>query len=162
MSFGLALGIMAAAFSVFVKQTGIEYLAFIPLFFLSQRMFREYFLSAGALLLATGGFYLLFRCIHGPFFNKNIIGGLNNGISLILMTNLLLRFRVQNQVRVLLAGFAWVVHGLLSEKESLPVRFLSLISSWLSLFAVGTNVKQGCWFGYYTDFLNTLIIVTDI
>jgi hypothetical protein len=160
-SIGLALGILTASFSMFVKQTGIEYLGFIPLFFLSQRMFRECFWSAGALLLATGAFYLFFRGIHGPFFNKNVIGGLNNGISLEFMANLFLRFLAQHQMLVL-AGVASVIHSLLSKRESTPVRFLCLLAVWLFVFAVGTSSKRGSWFNYYTEFLNTLIIVTAI
>lgn len=57
-------------------------------------MFRVWFLSVVALLLATGASDLFFRRIHGPFSNKNVIRGLNNGISLVFMANLLLRFLV--------------------------------------------------------------------
>lgn len=160
-SMGLALGILAASLSVFVKQTGIEYLAFIPLFFFSQKMFRESFLSAAALLFATISFYLLFRGIHGPYFNKNIIGGLDNGIKPAFMTTLFMRFIVQNQVLVL-AGVASVVHSLLSGKESLPVRFICMLSAWLFLFALGTSAKQGSWLNYYTEFLTMLIILTAV
>ena len=34
------IGLMIASLSIFVKQTGIQYAAFIPLFFLSQRMYQ--------------------------------------------------------------------------------------------------------------------------
>ena len=156
-----ALGILAAAISVFVKQTGVQYVGFIPLFFLSQRRYRDFLFSSVSLPLATIGFYLLFRSIHGPFFDKNIIGGLNNGTSFVAMAELLTLFLLRHQTWVILGAIA-TVHVLSNREESRSTRFLALLALWLFIFAAGTSLKRGSWLNYYTDFLNTLLILTAI
>lgn len=97
---------MIASLSIFVKQTGIQYAAFIPLFFLSQRMYRESWVSAAAIALMSISFYLLSLDLHGPHFNKNVVGGLDNGISLTTMTDLLSIFLSRHQTPLVLGALS--------------------------------------------------------
>jgi hypothetical protein len=159
--FQLSLAILAAAISVFAKQTGIQYLIFIPLFFLSQRMYKQAMVSGLSLVAATVALFLFFRQVHGPYFDKNVIGGLNNGTSPVFAANLLSMFLLHNQVLVTL-GILAVAQTLINREEPRSTRLLSILSLWLFVFAVGTSLKKGSWLNYYTDFLNAFIVVTAI
>ena len=156
-----ALGMLAASLSVFVKQTGIQYVAFIPVFLLTRRMYRESILAVASISVATVSLFLIFRHLHGPFFLKNVIGGLDNGTSLMVLTDLLSAFLLQQQA-LFVAGAASVAATLAGGGKRTSERFIGMLANWLFVFAAVTSMKRGSWLNYYTDFLNCLIVITAV
>lgn len=152
-----ALGIICAAFSIFIKQTGIQFLAILPAYFLLTKQFKDFFLSAISLALTTAVFSGIFYTIYGLEFIQNVFGGLNNGISIVriydVFSNFFLKFQA---IFVLGVYFAYIFFR---KQKPNHLRFLSFSIISLFGFAFVTSVKEGSWINYYNEFIVAVIIL---
>lgn len=157
----LLLGILASSVSIYVKQTGIQYLAIIPLSFLAIRMYRETIASAAGILLTSAVLFMVFHWIEGPYFAKNAVGGINNGLSILEWADTLTMFMLRHQLLVTAAALS-IASAFSAMKMPIAHRFLCHMALGLLVFAVGSSTKDGSWFNYYTEFTTTVLVLVAV
>jgi len=156
----LLIAIIIASSTIFIKQTGIQFLFIIPSFFLLTKKFKEFFVTVSLLILITICYFAFFYNIHGNFFISNVFGGLNNGISLVQAYDIFSHFFLKYQLIFVFGVFFSFYFFKKSQETSL--RFLSYNLIFLFFFALITSIKKGAWINYYNEFIIVVIIISAI
>lgn len=155
---GAALLSVAAIFS---KQSGIQ----LPIIFLGFFLFTKDWRSAGFVVLVTavafGGLLFLYKSLYGEAFLLNVIGGVDNGISLPYFTKYVMGkslFRLEFIPLALLAAYISIVKMEII-RGTLTERFLCFCTGGMFFFATATALKQGSSIHYYFLFLSLALVL---
>jgi hypothetical protein len=156
----LVLALSIASLTIFVKQTGIQFLFIIPSFFLLTKKIKYFFISSFLMLLITSFYFSIFYLLYGYNFVSNVFGGLDNGISLVRAYDVFSHFFLKYQF-IFIFGVFFSSYFFLKNKET-SLRFMSYNLTLLFFFALTTSIKEGSWINYYNEFLVAVIIITAI
>jgi hypothetical protein len=156
----LNVGLVISAFSLFVKQTGIEFFFILPGFFFFTFQFRRFFQTLLWMGVTAAFLFLLFKNLYEPWFVENTFGGLKNGISLTRTYDVFSHFFQKYQLFFVL-GILYSLY-FFDRKATEAQRFFAWLVMSLFIFALGTGVKEGSWINYYNEFMMAVLIAMGL
>lgn len=156
----LLLALFFASLSVFVKQSGIQFLIIIPFFFLLAKQYKTFISSSSILFVFTSLIFLIFYGLYGHNLILNTVFGLNNGSSFTRLYDVYSHFFLKYQLFIVLGVF--LSFYFLKSDNKIEFRFLGYITGALFLFALITSIKEGSWINYYNEFVVMVIISTAV
>jgi hypothetical protein len=127
---------------------------------LFRREFRDVFLFGTVYVLSAGLLLsILYACGELPFFLKNVVQGISNGISGGWFSMVILKYFYQNFGLVFLLLFIILVFTL-SKESRLIFRFTRFLLVLLFVLVNIVALKNGSNPGYFTEWWSLLIIVS--
>lgn len=154
------VGILLTAISIFIKQTGIQFLIIIPAYFFLIKSYKNFFISAVLLFVFSIISYGVFNLLYGSYFFSNTVSGINNGVSIARIYDVFSHFFLKYQVLFIL-GLV-VAAQFFDTKQDKEIRFIAFMSIGIFCFAFVTSMKEGSWINYYNEFIIAAIILTAI
>ncbi|MFN5829493.1 MAG: hypothetical protein ACK46R_01955 [Bacteroidota bacterium] len=150
-------GILIAVLSVFVKQTGIQYLVIIPAYFILTKEFKIFLIATLSLAIGLVVGLFLFDQMYPGNFLLNTFKGINNGVSIARVYDVFSHFFLKYQV-IMVLGMLLSVRYFFGSDDKV-FKFLSFMNVGIFSFAVVTSVKEGSWINYYNEFIALSIIL---
>jgi hypothetical protein len=156
----LILGLLLAAISVFIKQSGIQFFIIIPTFFFLLKEYKNGITSILLLIILTTVFAFLCYNTFSQNFITNAVNGLNNGFVIAHIYNIFSFFLMKYQL-IFILGICFSLIFIKSTQLT-ELRFLSFTLVGVFIFAFVTSIKLGAWINYYNEFITTSILLTAI
>ena len=155
----LTLSVILTAFSVFSKQSGIQYIIIFVGYSLLIKDFKTTFKLLGLIILSYIPLFLLFSNIY-PAFLENVIGGVANGISIEGYFHFVLgekRFILSSYPLIILCIIVYKKHDFEFSTDN-KFNFLGLSVLGTFIFANVTGLKMGSSASYFWGFTNLSLI----
>jgi hypothetical protein len=144
------------AFSFFIKQSGIQFFVLIPVFFVLRLEIKKAIYFAFLTFIFFALFMLLFNFIYGPFFMKNIIGGIVNEIKITNAIELFFNFYSKSSFLFVIGMVASIFY--FKNKSSDVEKFISFCAFFIFSFSFLLTSKIGAGINYYNEFLVISVI----
>ena len=154
------LGLLLIVISIYIKQTGIQFLVIIPAYFFFIKKFKSFFISLILLFVFGALLYGAFNLIYNSYFFSNTVGGINNGVSIARIYDVFSHFFLKYQVLFILGLI--VSAQFFDKKQNLEIRFIAFVSIGVFCFAFVTSMKEGSWINYYNEFIIATIILSAV
>ncbi|WP_223816152.1 ArnT family glycosyltransferase [Adhaeribacter rhizoryzae] len=152
---------LLAVAAIYTKQSGIQLPVLFISFFLFIKDWRSAFLTAVVMGLAFAALLVVFTGLYHEAFLMNVIGGVDNGISLPYFKKFVMgKFLYKSELLPLALLVVYISLGkMVVFKGRLPLRFLCCCCVGMFVFATGTALKQGSSIHYYFLFLNLALVL---